>query len=97
MNKLLVMISQRKVKVAISDHTPYSMDDTHATMDGAKDRNHAMVSYNLRNQFLRLPLAYMMMKLLVIVNHSYNGEFVRMPCTHLLSHYECCPYPKLLP
>ena len=96
----LPVISRRKVRMTSSQHAPYVLGDTRATMVGTKRRNFARTSKTQKPDLssdCRLQLAYMKAESLVIAGQPYSGESVPGPCTHRPSHYGSWPRPKSLP
>ncbi len=73
-----------------SQHAPYVLGDTRATMVDTKRCNPARVSQSQKldlNSDCRLQLACMKLESLVIAGQPYGGESVPGPCTHRPSHY----------
>jgi hypothetical protein len=83
-----------------SQHAPYALGDTRATMAGTKSRDPARASQPQKpglSSDCRLQLACMKPESLVIAGQPYGGESVPGPCTHRPSHYGSWPCPKSLP
>ena len=82
-----------------SQHAPYVLGDTRATMAGTKRCNPARVSQPQKpglSSDCRLQLACMKPESLVIAGQLYGGEYVPRSCTHRPSHQESRPHPKSL-
>jgi hypothetical protein len=74
-----------------SQHDPYVLGYTHATMAGTVGSDPAMASQSPKaglswNQ--RLQLASVNAELLVTAGQHYCGEYVPGPCTHRPSRHE---------
>ena len=83
-----------------SQHAPYVLGYTRATMGKTMGRKLARASQSLKptlSSDCRLQLAYMKLESLVIVGQPYNGESVPGPCTHRPSHSGSRSASKLLP
>ena len=83
-----------------SQHAPYVLGDTRATMVGTKGCNPVRVSQSKKpglSSDCRLQLACMKAESLVIAGQPYGGESVPGPCTHRPSHYGSWSCPKSLP
>ena len=82
-----------------SQHAPYVLGDTRATMVETKGRYPVKASkspkLNLSSD-CRLQLACMKAESLVTVGQHYDGEYVPGPCTHRPSSDESWLYPKQL-
>jgi hypothetical protein len=80
-----------------SQHAPYVLGDTRATMVETKGRNLVRASKSQKlnlSSDCRLQLACMKAESLVIAGQPYGGEFVPGPCTHRPSHYGSWSCPK---
>ena len=80
-----------------SQHAPYDLGYTRATMAGTKGSQAATWSKSHKTGLssdCRLQLAYMKLESLVIANQQCRGEYVPGSCTHRPSHHESCQYPK---
>ena len=74
-----------------SQHGPYVLGYTHATMAGTTGCETARWSESLKaglSSDCRLQLAYMKPELLVTAAQHYCGEYVPGPCTHRPSRHE---------
>ena len=74
-----------------SQHGPYALGDTHATMAGTTGSQTAMWSESRKpglSSDWGLKLAPMKAELLVTVGQPYRGEYVPGPCTHRPSRHE---------
>ena len=74
-----------------SQHGPYALGDTHATMVGTKGRQPARGSQSHKPDLSSdwgLQLAPMKAELLVTAGQPYGGESVPGPCTHRPSRHE---------
>jgi hypothetical protein len=83
-----------------SQHAPYALGYTRATMAGTKGCNPARGSQPQKpglSSDCRLQLACMKSESLVIAGQPYGGEYVPGPCTHRPSHYWSWPGPKSFP
>ena len=82
-----------------SQHAPYILGDTRATMVETKSsyfvRTRQPQKLDLSSD-CKLQLAYMKLESLVIAGQPYGGESVPGPCTHRPSHHGSWPRPKLL-
>ena len=68
-----------------SQHAPYALGDTRATMAETMSRDPAKVSQPQKlglSSDCRLQLACMKSESLVIAGQPYGGEYVLGPCTH---------------
>ncbi len=80
-----------------SQHGPYILGNTHATMGGTagsqavtrSESQKPILSWNCG-----LQLARMNVESLVTAGQHYRGEYVPGPCTHRPSHHESRQYPK---
>ena len=82
-----------------SQHAPYALGDTRATMAGTKRSNPAKASQPQKpglSSDCRLQLACMKPESLVIAGQPYGGEYVPGPCTHRPSHHGSWLRPKSL-
>ena len=98
--KILPVISRRKVRMTSSQHAPYALGDTRATMAGTKRCKPARASQPQKpglSSDCRLQLACMKSESLVIAGQPYGGEYVPGPCTHRPSHHGSWSRPKSLP
>ena len=80
-----------------SQHGPYVLGYTHATMAGTTGCETARLSESQKagpGSDWRLQLASMKAELLVIADQQRRGEYVLGPCTHRPSHHESRQYPK---
>ena len=80
-----------------SQHGPYGLGDTRATMAGTTGCNTARWSESLKaglSSDWSLKLDSMKVELLVIANQQRRGEYVPGPCTHRPSHHESQEHPK---
>ena len=96
----LPAISRRKVRMTSSQHAPYVLGYTRATMAGTKRRHLARASQPQKpglSSDCRLQLACMKSESLVIAGQPYCGEYVPGPCTHRPSHHGSWVSPKSLP
>ena len=83
-----------------SQHAPYALGYTRATMAKTKSSKLAKVSESHKlslSSDCRLQLAYMKAESLVIAGQQYGGESVPGPCTHRPSHHGSWLRPKSLP
>ncbi len=83
-----------------SQHAPYVLGYTRATMAGTKRCDPARGSQPQKpglSSDCRLQLACMKSESLVIAGQPYGGEYVPGPCTHRPSHYGSWLGPKSLP
>ena len=74
-----------------SQHDPYVLGYTHATMAGTAGSNGATRSQSPKaglNWDRRLKLASVNLELLVTAGQHYRGEYVPGPCTHRPSRHE---------
>jgi hypothetical protein len=84
-------VSWRKVRMTSSQHAPYALGDTRATMVGTIRSNPARVSKSDKpylSSDCRLQPACMKPELLVIAGQPHGGEYVPGPCTHRPSQAE---------
>ncbi len=98
--KRLPVTSRRKVRMTSSQHAPYALGDTRATMVRTKRCNPARASQPQKPDLssdCRLKLACMKSESLVIAGQPYCGEYVPGPCTHRPSHHGSWLCPKSLP
>ena len=82
-----------------SQHAPYALGYTRATMARTKSSKLAKVSESHKPSLssdCRLQLACMKSESLVIAGQPYSGESVPGPCTHRPSHHGSWSYPKPL-
>ena len=73
-----------------SQHGPYVLGYTHATMAGTTGCETARWSESLKaglSSDRRLQLAYVKPELLVTAGQHYGGEYVPGPCTHRPSRH----------
>lgn len=73
-----------------SQHAPYVLGYTRATMAGTKRCNSAKMSKSQKpglSSDCRLQLACMKAESLVIAGQLHGGEYVLGPCTHRPSHH----------
>jgi hypothetical protein len=83
-----------------SQHAPYALGYTRATMVGTMRCNPAKGSQPQKPDLssdCRLQLACMKPESLVIAGQLYSGESVPGPCTHRPSHHGSWLRPKSLP
>jgi hypothetical protein len=83
-----------------SQHAPYTLGYTRATMAVTKGRKLARVSQSHKHGLssdCRLKLACMKVESLVIAGQLHGGESVPGPCTHRPSHHGSWLRPKPLP
>ena len=83
-----------------SQHAPYVLGYTRATMIMTKSSEFAKISESHKHSLssdCRLKLAYMKVESLVIAGQLYGGESVPGPCTHRPSHHGSWLSPKSLP
>ena len=74
-----------------SQHGPYVLGNTHATMDGTEGRQTARWSQSPKPGLswnCGLQPAHMNVESLVTVGQHYRGEYVPGPCTHRPSRHE---------
>ena len=74
-----------------SQHGPYILGDTHATMAGTEGRQAARWSESHKpgpSSDCGLQLARMKVESLVTAGQHYRGEYVPGPCTHRPSRHE---------
>ena len=82
-----------------SQHAPYVLGYTRATMVRTKSRQLAKVSQSHKPNLSsdrRLQLACVKVESLVIAGQLHGGESVPGPCTHRPSHHGSWPRPKSL-
>ena len=80
-----------------SQHAPYVLGYTRATMANTTSCKFARVSQSLKislSSDCSLKLGYMKLESLVIVGQIYDGEYVLGPCTHRPSHHGSWSYLK---
>jgi hypothetical protein len=80
-----------------SQHAPYVLGCTHATMAGTKGRELARVSQSHKaglSSDRSLQLDCVKSESLVIADQQCCGEYVPGPCTHRPSHHESRQHPK---
>ena len=73
-----------------SQHDPYALGYTHATMTGTEGSQAARRSQSQKaglSSDCGLQLAHMKLELLVTAGQHYGGEYVPGPCTHRPSHH----------
>ena len=73
-----------------SQHDPYALGYTHATMTGTEGRQAARRSQSQKaglSSDCGLQLAHMKVELLVTAGQHYGGEDVPGPCTHRPSRH----------
>ena len=83
-----------------SQHAPYALGYTRATMIMTKSSKFAKISQSHKHSLssdCRLKLVYMKVESLVIAGQLYGGESVPGPCTHRPSHHGSWLRPKSLP
>ena len=93
----LPAMSWRRERMRSSQHAPYILGDTHATMVNTKRSLLAKVGKPQKidlNSDCWLQLANMKLESLVIVGQPYDGEYVLGPCTHRPSLRQNRIYPK---
>jgi hypothetical protein len=73
-----------------SQHGPYILGYTHATMDGRQRESQKSVLSSDR----RLQLACVKLESLVTAGQLNCGEYVPGPCTHRPSRHLSCLHPK---
>ena len=82
-----------------SQHGPYALGYTHATMVGTDGCQAARRSQSQKaglSSDCRLKLACMKSELLVTAGQLYCGEYVPGPCTHRPSRHESSQHLKSL-
>ncbi len=82
-----------------SQHAPYALGCTHATMAGTKGSETARWSESQKTGLSSdwsLQLDSMKLESLVTAGQQYCGEYVPGPCTHRPSHHESRLHPKSL-
>jgi len=82
-----------------SQHAPYVLGCTHATMAGTKGSNTARWSESQKTGLSSdwsLQLDSMKLESLVTAGQQYCGEYVPGPCTHRPSRHESWKRPKSL-
>ena len=80
-----------------SQHDPYILGDTHATMAGTEDSQAVTRSQSQKpglSSDRGLQLACMKPELLVTAGQHYCGEYVPGPCTHRPSRHESWQHLK---
>ena len=98
--KRLPVINRRKVRMTSSQHAPYVLGHTRATMGKTISSQPAKVRKSKKlalSSDWRLQLASMKSESLVIAGQPYGGEYVLGPCTHRPSHHGSWLCPKSLP
>ena len=89
--------SWRKARMRSSQHAPYILGDTRATMVETKRSLLVKVSKSQKlylSSDCRLQLADMKSESLVIAGQPYGGEYVPGPCTHRPSLRQSRVHPK---
>src|SRR5207245_10245422 len=89
--------TRRKVGMTSSQHDPYVLGYTHATMAGTTGCETARWSESLKaglSSDRRLQLAYVKPELLVTDGQEYGGEYVPGPSTHRPSRHESWHHPQ---
>ena len=87
----LPVANRRKVGMTSSQHGPYVLGNTHATMAGTAGRQAATRSESPKPSLswnCGLQLARMNAESLVTAGQHYGGEYVPGPCTHRPSRHE---------
>ncbi len=80
-----------------SQHGPYILGYTHATMAGTMGSQTARWSESPKpglSSDRGLQLARVKVESLVTAGQHYRGEYVPGPCTHRPSHHESRQHPK---
>ena len=80
-----------------SQHGPYVLGDTHATMAGTAGSQAARRSESPKpglSSDRGLQPAHVKLESLVIVDQLRHGEYVPGPCTHRPSRHGSCERPK---
>ncbi len=98
--KILPVLSRRKERMRSSQHAPYILGDTRATMAGTKGSKSAKISKSQKTGLssdCRLQLACMKVESIVIAGQPHCGEYVPGFCTHRPSHHGSWLCPKSLP
>ncbi len=91
--------NRRKVGMTSSQHAPYALGYTRATMAGTKGCYLARVRQPQKPSLSSdssLQLETMKPESLVIAGQLYGGEYVPGPCTHRPSHHGSWLRPKSL-
>ncbi len=91
------MTNRRKAGMTSSQHAPYVLGYTRATLARTKGCNTVRWSKSQKARLgsdWRLKLASMKAELLVIADQQCRGEYVPGPCTHRPSHHESGQHPK---
>ena len=86
----LPVANRRKVGMTSSQHGPYVLGDTHATMAGTTGRQTARWSQSPKPGLSwnrGLQPAPVNVESLVTAGQHYRGEYVPGPCTHRPSHH----------
>jgi hypothetical protein len=89
--------NRRKVGMTSSQHGPYVLGDTHATMVGTAGSQVVRRSESLKPDLswnCGLQLAHMNVESLVTAGQHYRGEYVPGPCTHRPSRHESWQHLK---
>ncbi len=90
-------VTRRKVGTTSSQHGPYALGYTRATMEPTTGRQVARRSKSLKwplSSDCRLQLACMKLESLVTVDQPRHGEYVLGFCTHRPSRQESWQYPN---
>ncbi len=83
--------------MTLSQHAPYGLGYTHATMAGTTGCKTARLSQSLKpglSSDRRLQLACVKLESLVTVDQHRDGEYVLGPCTHRPSRHGSRFHPK---
>ena len=97
--KRLSVINRGKVRTTSSQHAPYILGYTRATLGQDNEiqfREKKSIYKPTLSSDCRLQLAYMKLESLVIAGQLHSGEFVPGPCTHRPSHHGSWLHPKSL-
>src|SRR4029078_7043151 len=89
--------NRRKVGMTSSQHAPYVLGCTRATMAGTNGCAPARVGYSEKpglSSDRSLQLDCVKSESLVIADQHCCGEYVPGPCTHRPSHHESRQHPK---
>src|SRR5438105_4393620 len=92
-------VSGRKAGMTSSQHGPYVLGYTHATMGATKGREAARWSKSQKSILSTdcgLQLDHMKAESLVTVDQQCDGEYVPGPCTHRPSRHLSLLHPKSL-
>ena len=92
-------VTGRKVRMTSSQHAPYVLGYTHATMGGTKGRKTARWSQSQKavlSSDRSLQLDFVKSESLVTAGQQHCGEYVPGPCTHRPSSDESRLHPKSL-